>query len=339
MKRAAATLLGLLGGVALALAGCKEKALDAGSADGSAAHRTSDQLTAEDSAKVLAKVGDRTITLGDYVAALEHMDQFDRMRYQAIERRKELLQEMINVELLAEEARAKGYDKEPETEEEVRAVLRDAYLAQAKKDAPTPADIAPQDVQAYYDAHRAEFHDPERRRLSLVVTATEGAAKDVLAQAQKGMSPTEWGELVKAKSIDRNAKANVPVDLAGDVGLVSPPGDPRGDNPRVLPEVREAAFGIAKVGDVADHVVKGPDGRFYVVRLASTTPPMDRTVAESDRSIRVKLAQEKLRAREDGMLADLRTKFPVQVDDHALATVRVDLPDGGLSPDSGVYPH
>src|SRR5580698_11506370 len=62
-------------------------------------------LTPEQSSQVLARVGDRTLTVGHYVAALEHMDQFDRMRYQSTERRKELLGEMIDVMLLADEAR------------------------------------------------------------------------------------------------------------------------------------------------------------------------------------------------------------------------------------------
>src|SRR5207253_5662402 len=126
---------------------------------------TSESLTPEQAAKVLAKVGDKTITLGDYVAALEHMDQFDRMRYQSPERRKELLGEMINVELLAEEARAKGYDKDPQTQEEIRGVLRDAMLAQARKGAPSAADIPLAEVQAYFDAHKDEYRDPERRRV------------------------------------------------------------------------------------------------------------------------------------------------------------------------------
>ena len=62
---------------------------------------------------------------------------------------------------------------------------------------------------------------------------------------------------MRAKSIDPSAKANVPVDLAGDVAFVGPPGDPRGTNPRVPEEVRAAAFEspTAAAGDVVPHVV------------------------------------------------------------------------------------
>jgi peptidyl-prolyl cis-trans isomerase C len=121
LAAAAALAVGAVSGV-LGTTGCKS--CDNGSsgdvADSGHAQPTS--LTPEQSKQTLAKVGDDTITLGDYAAALEHMDQFDRLRYQSTERRKELLDEMITVQLLAKEATAKGYDKDPIAQQEMRAI-------------------------------------------------------------------------------------------------------------------------------------------------------------------------------------------------------------------------
>ncbi len=228
-------------------------------------------LTPEEASAVLARVGERTITVGDYASALAHMDQFDRMRFQAPERRKELLGEMIDVMLLADEARAKGYDKDPETQEEIRQVLRDALLKKAREGVPAPNDIPPDEVRAYYDAHRADFRDPERRRISLIVLTSDAAAATVLDTALKA-SPVQWGELVRAKSTAPQAKANVPVDLAGDFGFVNPPDDSHAAS-QVPDEVRAAAFEIAKEGDVLPRVVKAASGKSYVVRLTKKTQP------------------------------------------------------------------
>jgi len=314
-----AVLIGLLGACACR-GGSAPSSSDAG------AHATTDLLPADEAAKVLARVGDKTITLGDYVAALEHMDQFDRMRYQSPERRKELLKEMINVELLAQEAREKGYDQDPQTQQELRAVLRDALLKDARKTAPKPADIPDAEVKAYFDAHRADFRDPERRRISAVVLSSDSAANAVLEQAKNGLTAAQWGELVRTRSLDPSAKANVPVDLAGDLGMVSPPDDGRGSNPRVPEAVRAAVFQIAKVGDVLPTAVHA-EGRVYVVRLSVKNDPQDRTLPEADRSIRVKLSQDKMRATEEDLLTQLRAKFPVQIDDGAMGTVKVDIVD------------
>jgi DNA-directed RNA polymerase subunit F len=291
-------------------------------------------LTPEEASQVLARVGERTITVGDFAATLAHMDQFDRMRFQAPERRKELLREMIDVVLLADEAREKGYDKDPEAEEEIRQILRDAVLEKAREGAPSPSEIPAEEVRAYYDAHRADFRDPERRRVSLIVLAGDAGSAAVLDAARKA-SATEWGELVRAKSVSPQAKANVPLDLAGDFGFVNPPDDRHPSSPSQVPdEVRAAVFEIEKEGDVLPRIVKA-GSKSYVVRLTKKTPPHDRTLEEAERMIRVKLAQEKVRAKEEALLAELRKEFPVTVDEAALAQVKVDAPpvsSGGAPP-------
>ncbi|HEX3854123.1 MAG TPA: hypothetical protein VHW01_24335, partial [Polyangiaceae bacterium] len=83
------------------------------------------KLTPELARQVLAKVGDREITLGEYAETLERMDPFERVRYQSADRRKLLLNEIIQVELLAEEAKRRGLDKQPETQERLRQILKD----------------------------------------------------------------------------------------------------------------------------------------------------------------------------------------------------------------------
>ncbi len=317
--------------VALALAacnGCNNKALENGTkADSGLPQSTS--LTPEQAGKVLAKVGDKTITLGDFVATLEHMDQFDRLRYQSPERRKELLGEMIDIELLAQEATAKGYDKDQVAQEQARAILREAMLSDLRKGVPVPNDIPEADVRAYFDAHKADYHDPERRRISAIVVKDEGTAKTALAQALKTPNAADWGALVRKYSIDPQAKANVPVDLAGDFGMVNPPGDSSTSNPRIPDAVRAAAFEIPNVNDVLSHPVQAADGHFYVIRLTQKSAPHDRAYAEAERSIRVKITEDTIEKRESDLLAGLRKQFPVQIDDAALAQVRVDLADAG----------
>jgi hypothetical protein len=304
-------------------AGCKSSTAPS-EGEGSA---PSSSASAVASAQPLAHVGDRTITVGDYVASLEHMDQFDRLRYQAPDRRRELLGEMIDVMLLADEARARGYDQDPEAQQELREVLRDALLKKAREGAPAPNDIPEADVRAYYEAHRGEFRDPERRRVSAIVLPSAAAASSALAAALKA-SPKQWGELVRSRSTDAHAKDDVPLDLAGDLGFVSPPGDTRGANPRIAEEVRAAVFEAANVGDVIPRVVPS-GGAFYVVKFASKSEGHDRSVDDASRAIRVKLAQDKAREREAALLDELRKQYPVKIDEAALAQVKVAADGGG----------
>jgi peptidyl-prolyl cis-trans isomerase C len=312
-------------------AACNEKALDrAKRGDGGV---VPGGLTAEQAALVVAKVGDRVITLGDYAATLERMDQFDRLRYQSPERRRELLDEIIDVELLAQDARRKKLDQQPETQQAIRQVLRDALLAEARHGLPAPADLSADEIRAYFQTHRDDFREPERRRVAHIVVKDKETAAKVLPLAKKASSK-EWGNLFLKYSLDAPKKGGPapPLEMAGDLGIVGPPGDTRGDNPRVPPAVRAAAFELGSIGEVLGRAVQD-EGGFHVVRLMGKTDAHERTLADADRSIRVALLQAKIAEREKALEAELRKQFPVTIDEQALA--KVEVPRPGAAPPDG----
>jgi parvulin-like peptidyl-prolyl isomerase len=280
-------------------------------------------------------VGDRVITLGDYAATLERMDQFDRLRYQSPERRKELLDEIIDIELLAEDARKRKLDQRPEIQQAIRQALRDAMLAEAKRGIPPPADIPLDEVRAYYDSHREDFREPERRRVAHIVVKDKETAARVLTAA-KTADGAGWGELFQKYSLDAKKGAPDPAELAGDLGLVGPPGEARGDNPRVPPAVRAAVFEVDAIGKVLGRVVAGVDG-FHVVRMMGKSDAHERSLAEADRAIRVALLQAKIAEREKALENELRRQFPVTIDEQALLQVQVAKPASGaaLAADAG----
>jgi peptidyl-prolyl cis-trans isomerase C len=282
-------------------------------------------LTPELSARVLAKVGERQITLGEFAATLERMDPFERLRYQSADRRKQLLEELIDLELLADEARRRGLDKQPETQERVRQMLRDELLAQVRSSGLAPSDISEADARRYYDEHRDDFREPERRRVAHLVVPSEAEAKQLLEKASAA-TPAEWGKLVAEKSRDTRSKvAALPAELAGDLGIVGPPGHPRGENPNVPEPLRAAVFEVEKVGGVLPRVVAAAGG-FHIVRMTGKTDARDRTFADAERSIRVALVQERLRAREAELEAELKKKYPVQIDEAELAKIPLPAP-------------
>lgn len=284
-------------------------------------------LTPEQAARVIAKVGDKVITLGDYAAALDRMDQFDRLRYQSPERRRDLLKELVDIELLAAEAKKRGLADEPKTQEAIRQLLRDALLADARKTLPTPTEIPAEEVKAYFDAHINDYREPERRRVSAIIVDDEKKAKEVLEAAKKSGDPTAWGKLFFENSTSAAAakQANVPLDLAGDLGIVGPPDDPKGANMKVPDVVRAAVFKLDKVGQVLDEVLVS-DKKFYVIRLNGKTPGHERTLAEAERQIRVALLQKRTEDLEKQVETDLRKKYKIEIDDAALAKLDVPLP-------------
>jgi parvulin-like peptidyl-prolyl isomerase len=289
-------------------------------------------LTPEQAQQVLARVGERTITLGDYAAALERMDTFERLRYQSPDRRKLLLNEMVELELFAQEAKRRGLDQQPETQERLRQMLRDELLRDVRRELKGPNDLNEADVRKYYDAHKAEFNEPERRRVSHIALASQSEAKALLAKAQEA-TPADWGKLVLERSLDKGPKSlgATPPELAGDLGIVGPPGHPRGANPRVPEALRAAAFKIDKVGGVLGEVV-ADGGQFHIVRLAAKTEARERSFEEAERTIRISLVQELVKQREAALEQELSAKYPVTVDDAALAKIHVPKPGASSAP-------
>lgn len=344
-------IAGLLAGVqALAFfSACSKKEADPAAPSASAAAPAPRKLTPEEAGQVLAKVGDREITLGQYVAALERMDSFERLRYQSADRRKLLLNEMIELELLAQEARRRGLHEKPETQERLRQMLRDELFRELRRGVPGPNEIPEAEVRRYYDEHKGDFNEPERRRVAHIALGNERLAKQVLEKAlealrqpssdagsaEKDLARTsaEWGKLVATYSLDKPARAlgMIPPDLAGDLGIVGAPGHSRGANPRVPEALREAVFRIAQVGEVLPEIIAA-GGKFHVVRLTAKSDARARPYEEAERTIRVALVQETIKKREAELEKTLRTKYPVTLDPAGLATVEAPEFDSAGAP-------
>lgn len=321
-SRAMSLRQAILGGLAafgLLLGGCGDSQ-PAGQADAGSPPPLG--LTPEQAARVIARVDEEKITLGDFAETLDRMDPFDRLRYQTVEKRRELLNEMVDLELLAIEAKRRGLDKTPEAQESIRQVLRDAVLTEARNALPAPAEIPIEEVRAYYDAHKDDYVEPERRRVSAILLDDEKKAKEVLEAVQKAPDAAAWGKLFFEHSVNAAAdkRLNVPPDLAGDLGIVGPPGDKKGANVKVPEPVRAAAFKLAKVGDVYGEIVTY-ENKHYIVRLAGQTAGHERRLEEADRQIRVELLKQKMKKLEDDLADELRKKHKVEIDDAALAKV------------------
>lgn len=293
--------------------------------------------------RVLAKVGERTITLGDYAEALSRMDRFERLRYQTKERRKQLLEEMIHVELLAREAERRGLAEEPETQLEIRHLYREELLRRLRDAQPGLDELPTSEVKAYYDANPDQFADPERRRVAVIAVRSAARAKELLKQARDADAQA-WGRLVREHSGHSGERprggsdvARPPLELAGDLGLVSAPGQERGANPEVPEAVRGAVFQIAKPGEVAAEPAHEA-GWYYVVRLVNITPARARSFSEAEATIRARLLRERILQAERELVKKLREDVPVRVNEAALEKLKHAAPESKPGTGGGTNP-
>ncbi len=279
-------------------------------------------LSRDQAAAVVAKVGDRIITLGDYAMLLERMTNIDRSRYESKKRRRDLLQEMIDIELLAQEARRRGLDKNPEVQDAIRQVLRDAMRSKIQDSVRPPGRITPDEVKAYYDAHLEDFREPERRRVSAIVLGDPEKAREVLELALALKNDADWGGLFFAHSLTAPAERN-PNDapeLAGSLDMVGPPGDIKGSSSKVPKTVQAAVFELDSVGDIYDKVVPG-GSRYYIVRMSGQAKARTRSLEMSGRTIRMSIFQQEQREAEEQAVAELRKQLDISVNDSVVRSI------------------
>jgi hypothetical protein len=250
------------------------------------------------------------------------MDRFERLRYQSEAGQKKLLDELIEVELLAQEAERRGLDKDPKVVLRLQQAMRDELLRTVEAELPSAEQMSEREVREYYDAHRDEFKEPERRRVLLIKVGSETLGTEVLEKARgegsAGASGKVWAELAQKYSLENSkAREGDPQEFAGDVGFVSAPKEERGQNDAVPDDARAGIFEIEKIGGVLPRLVS--EGKFfYIVRLGGISPARDRTILEADRAIRIELRRQKFLEAEKKLEADLRKKYPVKIDETAI---------------------
>ncbi len=153
--------------------------------------------------------------------------------------------------LLRAEADRLGIAKSPAFAARERDVL---FRALASAEAAQVGAPSQADIDAYYEAHKADFTRPRRLRLWRILVASEDDAKKLITDVKGALGPERWREASRKLSKDSATR-----DRGGDLGFV------HADGFTDVPELRvdKALFAAAdKVEDgalVPEPVREGAD--------------------------------------------------------------------------------
>lgn len=275
-----------------------------------------------------------TITVEEVNQQLAALPPMVRMRLQSPAARKDYIEGLIRVELLAREGIRQGLQNDPEVVETVKKVLAQKTLQQTlEKNAPQPTD---DEIKAWYDGHQADYQRPEMIQVQdLFLTAdSKDAAKRKARSAEaeklrtkaKALKPDDeagFSALVKASSDDALTK-----QLGGDLRLM-----PMADlEARYGSEVGQAAKALQTPGDLSP--VVATDKGFHLLRLKSRVPTRTQALDEVKMQIRNRLYSERRTAASDELLKRLKSESGYTVDEAALSQIAV-APAGPGAPAAG----
>ncbi len=139
-------------------------------------------LTPEEKGKVVARVGEMVITLEEFERRLNQQSPFARARYSSVAKKKEFLDSLVRFELLAAEAKAKGYDEHPDVVLARKQAMVKRLTSEEIRGLVKLAEITDEDIKGYYQEHLSDFDKASEVRASHILVADEARALELHAE-------------------------------------------------------------------------------------------------------------------------------------------------------------
>ncbi len=199
-----------------------------------------------------------------------------------------ILQDMIAVRLVADEARKQGYDKESQVRRAVSQV-EDQILQQELMSRYVKDNLTDAAVRARYDQFLKENPPLDEVRARHILVETEEQARAVIVRVGKG---EDFGRLARELSTGPSGK------VGGDLGYFT--------REKMVPEFSAAAFGL-RPGDVTRSPVKTQFG-WHVIKVEDRRTQDAPSYAQAEGQMREQVQEQLTRK----YVSELREKAKVE---------------------------
>jgi peptidyl-prolyl cis-trans isomerase C len=282
-------------------------------------------------AQAVARIEGATITVGELEDLLNAAPAPIRQGYLQPEARRRYLEGMVQTLLLAQEARRRGLDRDPQVVTAIRRRLSQRTEQVEILEAITPESITDAEVARQFEQRRAEFQRPEIRRATVALAATREGALAAATELRAAQ-----GDMRRVRAAVARASGDAGAPSEGDLGYFERSGAPGavGGGTRVEPVLATAVFGLQRLMDVTAAPVPLADGRFAVALLTGQRPASDHSLSDPGvvASIRGALLRARRERREQELLRELRTRLRPEVHEERLQLIHLPPSDLGALP-------
>jgi len=257
--------------------------------------------------KVLATVGGKKITVSDFMKKVKSLPE----RYQQVvdNRREQFLEDIINDQLLYEEALRKGLDRDRETRELLDEARKKILIASfLEKQVNGKVSVTDEEISVFYQENSDKYMTPEVMRVSHILVPTREEADSIVRELNQGK---RFEDVARAKSLDPTAQRG------GDVGYF-----PKG---QLMPEFDEACSAL-QIGEIS-RPVKTKLG-FHVIMLTDRRAPQPMPLERVKEDIRRRIASIKKQELFDETMEKLKAKTRIKINPETLAGLDSLSPEG-----------
>jgi peptidyl-prolyl cis-trans isomerase C len=271
---------------------------------------------------VVARVGGAPITATDLALAAQRYGWAASAG--AADRKKAVLDKLIDFQVVVREGYRRGYDKDPQ----IVALLEQHLFARVLHDEIdaklAPTSVSNEDVARYYTEHIAEFGRPDETRISQIVVKDEALARRLANEARTARRKNDaTADLQGFRAlVARYSQHEASKGRAGDLGFVAR--DSRAHPPAVV----QGAFALTEDGQISDGI-RAEDG-FHILKRTGFRPSTLRLLDQARPLIQQILVRERRSRATEELTAKLRRELRVEIDDQNLARASLDRrADGG----------
>jgi peptidyl-prolyl cis-trans isomerase C len=247
--------------------------------------------------RVVAFVNGKPITQTEFDHEWADLPDATKARYEKEGGRPVFLKELVDHEMLLQEARKQGLDQTDAVRDRVRRYKEKLLIDELLKDRmKTTVELTKEELDKYYEQHAGELLTPLKVRVSQMLLPNYPAAKDLETQVNRG---GDFGKFAQRYSIDFKTKAK-----GGDLGPYR--------KGLVIPEVDEAIRTLRP--GMTSAPIKTEAG-YYLVMITALEPE----IIQADLAKRERLRQELLYLKRkqyfDSVIAEIKAKAVVRLAD------------------------
>lgn len=291
---------------------------------GDAAFGTSEstQDAAGGDQRIVARVGDETITAAEFAEEMVRRGGGRRGQYTSSDQRRALLAEMIRERLVIAEARRLGLEQSREVQEALRRLLITQLSREKLQPMLEQVTVTDAEVEAEFRANRDLYRTPERLRGAIVQFDKPSPAPaekldelrakvEALREQALDLGPdvAGFGEIARSHSTDRGTRY-----LGGVLPWLY-----RGRDYKWGTEVTDALFALESPGDVGP--VVETDSKLFLVRLVERETSRQLELERYAAGIRNQLLERKRQSLREQFYRQLEETHPVQTDVGVLSTL------------------
>lgn len=247
--------------------------------------------------RVVAFVNGKPITQTEFDSEWSDLPEATKARYEKEGGKQVFLKELVDHELLMQEARKQGLDQTDVFRDRVRRykekLLKDELLKDRMKAAVEPTK---EELDRYYEQHANELLTPLKVRVAQMLLPNFPAAKDLETQVNRG---GDFGKFAQRYSIDGKTKAK-----GGDLGPYR--------KGLVIPEVDEVLRTL-KPGMVSAPIKT--DAGYYLVMITALEPEIIQADLAKRERLRQELVYLKRKQHFDDVIAEIKAKAVVRLAD------------------------